>query len=106
MKAILWILGIVVVLASIGQYGQSQRAIPLTERYPAPWVDDYHLPISQALTAKGVRDCGQYKYRQSSQGSGEYLVRCTRDGKHWRSYLVWPSIGTVIGPNNPAPELD
>ena len=76
----------------------------LAERYPGPWIEDFHAGISRALLKNGIRDCGQYKYRDG--GGNEYLVRCTSDGVHWQTYIVWVGIDEVMGPYKPEPSLD
>lgn len=80
---------------------ERQREIPLAERYPAPWREDFHVGITKALAAKGIRGCGQYKYRESSKDRNEFLVHCTGDGKFWTAYIVWPSTEGLMGPFTP-----
>lgn len=77
------------------------RDIPLSERYPGPWREDFNLGITKALASKDIRGCGQYKYRESRNDKGEYLVHCTRDGNNWTAYLVWANTGSVTGPHAP-----
>jgi hypothetical protein len=69
-------------LAAVGLASMSceKSDMPLSERYPGPWREDVNIGITKALAAKKIRDCGQYKYRESSVNTGEYLVYCTRDG--------------------------
>ena len=80
----------------------------LSERYPGPWRDDFNTGISRALAKNKIRGCGEYKYRPSSNDHNEYLVRCTRDGVNWSSYIVWVGIDNdkVMGPHKPDPSLD
>lgn len=73
----------------------------LGERYPAPWRDDFNSGITKALVAGGIRGCGEYKYRPSAIDRSEYLVYCTRDGRRWMAYIVWPNIKQVMGPYEP-----
>lgn len=73
--------------------------IPLQERYPGPWKDDFNGSISKALAQNSVRGCGEFKYRESRMNRGEYLVYCTRDGSNWIAYLVWTSSKKVTGPH-------
>jgi len=84
----------------------STEDIPLADRYPAPWRTDFDLGISRAFVANNIRDCGEYRFRSSSVNSGEYLVRCTRDGANWSSYLVWVNLERVQGPFRPDSSLD
>jgi len=95
---------VILIFLNLAGCGNS-RDIPLSERYPGPWQEDFNMGITKALAAKGICDCGQYKYRESSRDKGEYLVYCTRDGSNWTAYLVWPSIGEVTGPHTPDPSL-
>lgn len=88
-------------LLFVGLAGCAPSDIPLNVRYPGPWREDFNLNISKALGAKSVSGCGQYKFRESSRDSGEYLVYCTRDGASWVSYVVWTKTGAVLGPNSP-----
>lgn len=81
------------------------RDIPLSERYPSPWQEDLNMDITKALASKDIRGCGWYKYRESSNNRGEYLVYCTSDGSNWTGYLVWANTGDVIGPHTPDPTL-
>ena len=70
-----------------------------TSQYPGAWSDAPHPGIMRALVSNKVVGCGQYSYKAAASSSGEYLVYCTRDGKNWVAYLVWPNIGNIIGPN-------
>jgi len=79
--------------------------IPLSERYPGPWREEFHVGITKALASKAIRGCGQYKYRESSKDRGEFLVHCTGDGKFWTAYFVWPNTEGVMGPYQPDPTL-
>lgn len=77
------------------------RDLPLSERYPAPWREDFNVGITKAIASKGISGCGQYKYRESSTDKGEYLVHCAHDGNNWNAYLVWANTGSVTGPHAP-----
>lgn len=79
--------------------------LPLSERYPGPWKEDFNVDITKALVAKGIKECGEYKYRPSALDRDEYLVHCTRDGKRWSAYLVWPKIKEIMGPYAPDPSV-
>lgn len=69
--------------------------------YPGPWEESFHSGLTGALIDSEIKECGQYKYRHSSEYSGEYLVWCTSDGKNWREYLVWLPSEKVTGPHQP-----
>jgi hypothetical protein len=79
---------------------------PWGEEYPGPWQDDPSTEdfrtIVKALSVNDVRGCGEFHYRPSTHHNNEYLVYCTRDGKVWRAYQVWPRITQVTGPQPPA----
>ena len=79
---------------------------PLSERYPGPWEHGFNVGISKALVKNKIRGCGEYKYRPSSKDHNEYLVRCTRDGINWNSYIVWVGIDEVMGPYKTDSSLD
>jgi len=72
--------------------------IPISQRYPGPWHDTFNKEITMALGKNNIGRCGEYKYRESSQDKGEYLVLCSSDGTKWVGYLVWPLTGAVTGP--------
>ena len=69
-------------------------------KYPKPWIETFNIEISRALIKNKVSGCGQLKYREDRERSGEFLVYCTTDGHNYQSYLVWTNTGKVIGPDN------
>jgi hypothetical protein len=81
------------------------KDLPIDQRYPGPWKEDFHVGITRALAINKIEGCGQYKYRQSSNMDNEYVVYCTRDGKTWVSYLVFPQIEKALGPYSIDPKL-
>ena len=91
---------------AIACLASTATAAGLASKYPGPWLTDWHRGIAQALAAKRVRGCGEFRYRPHTASSGEFLVRCTADGRLWTTYLVWPSVGDVMGPYPPDPSLD
>ena len=78
----------------------------LSERYPGPWRTNFNIGISRALAKNIILGCDEYIYRPSSKDHDEYLVRCTRDGFNWSSYIVWVGIDEVMGPYKPDSSLD
>lgn len=74
----------------------------VAERFPGPWRE-FTPDVARTLAKNGVRGCGEFYQRLSATmntpGGEEYLVACTRDGDTWAGYLVWPSIGRVLGPD-------
>ena len=85
-----------------------QRVTEPTPKYESTWHNDFHKGISVALAKNNARDCGEYAYKSTSDGSGEYLVRCTSDRTYRKQesgkpttilfYQVWPNINSVVGP--------
>ena len=79
---------------------------PWGEEYPGPWLEDSSTAnfraIVKALSVNNIRSCGEFHYRPSAYHADEYLVYCTRDGKIWVAYQVWPRIPQVTGPQPPA----
>lgn len=104
MRALKKLIPVVVLIVASGVSGVAS-AVPLAERYPAPWRDDSHLEISKSLAWNKVRGCGEFKYRASRQDKDEYLVYCTADGSTWTAYLVWSAIHKVMGPLQADPSL-
>jgi len=74
--------------------------------YENDWRNDYNKALIVTLTKNNVRGCGDYKYKQHIKGSSEYVVYCSRDGKKWLMYQVWPKINSVLGPYHPDPSLN
>ena len=68
------------------------------QEYEANWNTEFHKGINTTLIKKRVRGCGEYKYKENVNHRSEFLVRCTRDGKNWTAYLVWPKINKIMGP--------
>ncbi len=75
-----------------------EKDMSLQEFYPPPWHSEFNLGITRALIKNKVRGCGEYHYRSRYDWDQEYLVYCSRDGKSWTAYLVWPLIGAVGRP--------
>jgi hypothetical protein len=71
-------------------------SVSQTERYPGPWVEDLHVGIARALVANNIGGCAYLKYKKSTQDSENYLTQCSRDGTHWRSYVVWVNLNEVV----------
>ena len=94
----------IIVLGAI--YLHPVQAQSMKERYPAPWQEEFNIEISKTLVSHNVRGCGEYKYRESSRNRGEYLVRCTNDGKNWHTYVVWIYANKILGPYKSEPSLD
>lgn len=63
--------------------------------YVGEWNDMPRLDISKVLVKNKVSGCGEYRYKESSKNSNEYLLQCSRDGKNWRTMVVWVGINKV-----------
>ena len=73
------------------------NAVSLSE-YSGSWEDSFNLKIQKALVKNHVRGCGEYKYKKHNEYD-EYLVSCTRDGKKWVNYIVYPTSGEILRAN-------
>ena len=60
----------------------------LEEVFPMPWAEDVSLGITQALVAKKIRICGEYKYRQMATDTSVFLVACRPDSNGWTYFKV------------------
>lgn len=65
-------------------------------RFPGPWIETYNIDIASTLAKKNITGCGDFHYRVAYNSTSEFLVACTRDGKTWLAYTVFPNIGTVL----------
>lgn len=68
------------------------------KEWSGPWIEDINIQIARTLVKNNVKGCGEIKYKESTKTRSKYLVHCSSDGKYWKSYLVWPSLGEVHGP--------
>lgn len=77
-----------------------------TQEYPGPWTEP-SASVLRTLFANQVQGCAevfQRIYKNSPpEPNIEALVYCTRDGKTWASYKVWPGRGKVMGPDTMFP---
>lgn len=63
-----------------------------------PWADTYHEGIALALGRNKIRGCGQFAYKLMPGTASEYLVACIGMKGEKTGYLVFPDIGSVVGP--------
>jgi len=63
--------------------------------YPGEWNDTPRLDISRVLVKHKVSGCGEYRYKESSKNKKEYLLQCSRDGKKWRTMVIWVGVNKV-----------
>lgn len=92
------------VLAACGQAEPPQNR-SVAETYPGSWNERVNTGITATLAQNNIRGCGQYEFRSHYSSSGEYLVRCTADGRNWVVYIVWTHANRVMGPYPLEPEL-
>jgi hypothetical protein len=95
------------------QSASAQSSGESRPRYESSWRSDSDRGISVALAKNQIRDCGEYAYKRSSDGSAEYLVRCKSDRVYRKKetgevtkilfYQVWPNINSVVGPFSEEP---
>lgn len=84
------------------------RAETFADQYPGPWRDDLKIELVKLLVANKARGCGEFWWRTRNGETGpyaEYLVYCTRDGKRWTAWLLWPGSGRAQGPSEIADGL-
>lgn len=76
-------------------FGKEETKAP---DYSGVWSEQFNQDITIALARNNIEGCGQYEYQQNLNHSGEYKVKCTRDGENWVYYLVWWPSARVMGP--------
>lgn len=65
--------------------------------YQGSWQDG-RAEVAKALIKGGARGCGEFYQKPHKSFTNEWLVACTRNGKTFTAYRVWPNIGRVQGP--------
>jgi len=66
------------------------------KQYPGPWLE-VTQEVRDFLTLHKIYACNQAMARQSSRNSGEYLLYCTQDERHWTSWRVQPATHKLRG---------
>lgn len=90
-----------------GNKGASDTAqLEPSQQYLGTWQDKPSRGLSSALAAHKATGCSEFYWRESTVTRGEFLVFCTRDGRQWTAYLVWPNIGKATGPLTPPADID
>jgi hypothetical protein len=69
-----------------------------SEQYPGPWLE-ITQQVRDVLALHKISACNEAVERQSSRMSGEYLLYCTQDEKHWTRWHVQPATQKVRGPS-------
>lgn len=65
--------------------------------YLGSWQDG-RPDVAKALLKGGARGCSEFYQKPHKSFTNEWLVACTRDGKAFTAYRVWPNIGRAQGP--------
>ena len=76
----------------------AQSKLSPSEEYPGPW-QEITQDVRGFLALHKVHACNEAVGRQSSRNSGEYLLYCTQDEKHWTSWHVQPAAHKLRGPD-------
>ena len=80
------------------KFSPSEAKFSPSEEYPGPWRE-VTQEVRDFLALHKVYACNQAAGRQSSLNSGEYLLYCTRDEKHWTSWRVQTASHKLRGPD-------
>jgi len=99
------VLGMIFITAMVDNKVAPTKEVPARIEYAGDWHGKFHLQIAKALVKNSVKFCGEFYWRQSTISHGQYLVLCSADGTSWRAYLVWDSIGEVMGPYDAPQDL-
>ncbi len=80
-------------------FGTSEPTNP-EDKYETSWQSPgaQLAPIAIIMGRNRVSGCGEFHIKQRNDGSNEYLVACSSDGKSWTYYLVWLGTGNISGP--------
>jgi len=76
----------------------AQPKFSLSQQYPGPWVE-ITQEVRDVLALHKISACNEAVERQSSRISGEHLLYCTQDEKHWTRWHVQPATHKVRGPS-------
>ena len=80
------------------KFSPSEAKFSPSEEYPGPWRE-VTQEVRDFLALHKVYACNQAAGRQSSHNSGEYLLYCTQDEKHWTSWRVQTATHKLRGPD-------
>lgn len=89
-KNIFYLILIIIILAAFG------RACSTTTPPAPPEPQASLLDIARALKANNITGCGDLEYYLNPGQTSEYTVKCSRDGKTYTTYTVWPKIEKVM----------
>ena len=100
-KWLLIIFGLIIAIMVVGNLNNESSNVIEDERtYVKPWrapIGDELLKIGKLMVANRIKGCGEYHVKEVTDG--EYVVACTRDGKNWTYYVVWPNIDKIYRTN-------
>jgi len=92
--------------AAFGDDGSDGAAGSLEQSYQTQWQERAHVGITRALTDAQLRQCVRYKYKRNTDEQAHFLVRCTADGRTWKTFLVDTEAGHALGPYEPTAAYD
>lgn len=104
MKAGKYILIAIIVMVAVGLFrnytgtAASSNAKQIADEYASKWTSpsgDILSKISRSLSENNVTGCGEYYVKSKINEDNVFALACTSDGKNFKYYLVWPSIGEV-----------
>jgi hypothetical protein len=86
------------VLTLLPEFAHAQTKLSPSEQFPGPWLE-VTKEVRDLLALHKVSACDQAVERPSSRTSGEYLLYCTQDERHWTSWHVQLATQRVRGPS-------
>lgn len=89
----LWLLAVIAILFILQP---DKNASDTQQKWESEVGSTAFRQIAIALGRSGVGGCGEFYYKETSHGSGEYIVACTRDSEVWTYFKVWPAIEESI----------
>ncbi len=92
--------------AAFGDDGSEGAAGSLEQSYQKQWQERAHVGITRALSDAQLRQCVRYKYKRNNAKQARFLVRCTADGRTWKTFLVDADRGYALGPYQPTAAYD
>lgn len=93
---VLWVFVFIGFIFFLGVNSDSTSTRTATPASSDAWIERFNPEITRALVKNKIRDCGEYYYKPN--GSNEYFVKCTRDGRAFSYYIVFTASGEVMGP--------
>lgn len=85
------------VASCVGRVFAPSPPMTKAEEYPPPWTS-LSREVTLTIYREGHR-CGEGYQRVSSRSPQEYLVYCREAEGTWTTYLVFPLVDDVLGPD-------